>query len=145
MMDEDKTSIEFDLPAGQAESLRRQFYSFIAALEMQAAKHTVAGDLETFGQVTAQANTCRGYLVRIEIDGETIHYTNYKDRRPAKLIFVNRDLDPLMSDVMEQLHKQANKAPVLVDDTIPQKSTESFFDKPLEVKDVHSSSEESSG
>ena len=144
MMDEDKTSIEFDVPAGQAESLRRQFYGFIAALEMQAAKHTVAGDLETFGQVIAQANTCRGYLVRIEIDGKTIHYTKYTDKRPAKLIFVNRDLDPLMSDVMEQLRKQVNKAPILTDDIIPQKTADSFFDKPLEVKNVHSTPEESS-
>lgn len=141
IMHTDKESITFEVPAGQASSLRRQFYAFIAALETQATKHTRAGNFKACGDNVAQANTLRGYLVRIEVGGKTIHYTNYADKRPAKLIFVNRDLDPFMSDVMEQLREQTDDS-VVPADKIVEKSVDSFFDKPLEVQDVHRSSEE---
>lgn len=138
LMEGDKEKIEFDLPAGQASSLRRQFYAFIKALEISAKRD---GRPEVFVRSTSQANTLRGYLVRIEINGKPIHYTKYTDKRPAKLIFVNRDLDPFMSDVMEQLHEQTS-ANVALTDSVQQKSVDSFFDTPLEVADVHSTPEE---
>lgn len=141
LMEDDKSSITFDVPAGQASSLRRQFYAFIAALEAQANKYRLTGNMKAYGDNIRQANTLRGYLVRIEVDNETIHYTSYHDRRPAKLVFVNRDLDPLISDIMTQLREQTDDKVVLADEVI-EKSVDSFFDTPLEVKDVHSTPEE---
>lgn len=136
-MKEEIAEIKLDLAANTAQKVKFTFYAFIRALEAQADRKRKQGDMSAAGELEADANAMRKYLVRIDIAGKQITAIKAANSAPAQLRFINRDLNPETKDFREQLKEQLKHVePIAVPlGGIKVPSTDAFFTKPLEIKD----------
>lgn len=98
-----------DINAKRANKLRYESYGFIYALEAAAAKARREGNIELGGERLAEANTMRGYMIRVElhVDGQKIptnKITPQDRQRLADLVYIQKDLT--MQDEMEKLEAE---------------------------------------
>ena len=137
-MEGDIPEITLNVNANVAQKVRYNFYAFIRALEVQGEKSTKRGEIIAGQELQAQANTMRGYLVNIEVNGHSVSRIAACDKTPAKLRFINRDLNPETLSLREQIKVQLREAEVPnIDEFVPiiQPPITSFFKEPLEIKD----------
>ncbi len=132
--------ITLDLPASKAQRVRWDFWAFIRALEKHAEKLSKEADMTQASDVVQRAQAMRGYLATIFLEDKEQDRIKAGDVTPMTLKFINRDMNPATADIREQLAKQLDgiEAPETLseaDMALPILATDSFFDKPLELKD----------
>jgi len=137
-MTQDIPEVKLSLPANKAQKIKYNFYAFIRAIETQGEKDKKAGNLAAAASRKEEANTLRGYLVNIYIDGQTPRAINAQDTRMATLLFIDRDMNPDTVDAHTQVKAQLKNLETLsvpLDGEITMPSVDTFFNKPLEVHD----------
>ena len=129
--------ITLNVNANVAQKVRYNFYAFIRALEVQGERKVKANEIIAGQQLQTQANTMRGYLVNIEVNGHSVSRIDASDKTPAKLRFINRDLNPETQTLREQIKEQLRDVAVQLDElpTLTTPPVDSFFKEKLEITD----------
>ena len=125
-MRQEVPEIKLDLEAATATKVKFTFYAFIRALEVQGEKKRKSGDMVGAGELQEFGEAMRKYLVDIKENGAR-----------ATLRFINRDLNPMTKSMRDQVKEQLNilDVPTLDRTPIEVPPVDSFFGKPLEIKD----------
>ena len=126
-----------DVPANEAQKIRFNYWAFVRALEAQGTRERKRGQMALAAQREREANELRSYMVVIEINGETVSQVANNHIVPAKLLFIDRDMNPDTLDAHAQLKEQMKDIDISISTEIGAAIAPvvDFFTTPLEIKD----------
>ena len=133
--------LRFSLSPRECINLRQELYSFIKALETQAAALKKDGNITAAAECIQAANAIRGYSIQIHFDGEP---TSNPSKPPlllskSEVVLINRNKTPKSLSITKQLKAQAKNVPKHVELSenapppeapVPNKYTDGKFDVP---------------